>query len=58
MSKRDTTKRYFKRLKEIAGDKALTAIETAFLQALATIEGNNLNYEKAYKEIKKSRRTL
>jgi len=47
------SKKYLKRLKAIKDDKTLTPIEIYTLQTLATIDENNLNYEKAYKEIKK-----
>jgi hypothetical protein len=57
MSKQ-TTEKYFKRLKEIKADKTLTPIEIYTLQTLATIEENNINYEKAHKEIKKDRQTI
>ena len=57
MSKQ-TTEKYFKRLKEIKADKTLTPMEIYTLQTLATIEENNLDYEKAYKEIKKNKRAI
>jgi len=57
MSKQ-TTEKYFKRLKEIKADKTLTPMEIYTLQTLATIEENNLNYEKVYKEIKKNRQAI
>ena len=50
--------KYLKRLKEIKADKTLTPIEICTLQALATIEANNLNFETAYKDIKKSKRDI
>jgi len=57
MIKKETTK-YLKRLKEIKDDKALTPIERYTLQTLATIEENNLNFETAYKEIRKNRQAI
>lgn len=57
MSKRETTK-YLKRLKDIKDDEALTPIEKYTLQTLATIEENKLNFETAYKEIKKNRQAI
>lgn len=56
MSRKETGK-YLKRLKAIKDDKTLTPIEICTLQALATIEENNLNFETTYKEIKRSRNT-
>ena len=57
MSKKETTK-YLKRLKEIKDDEALTPIERYTLQTLATVEENKLNFETAYKDIKKSKRDI
>ena len=51
MSRKETGK-YLKRLKAIKDDKTLTPIEICTLQALATIEENNLNFETTYKKIK------
>ena len=52
------SKKYLKRLKAISDDKTLTPIEIYTLQTLATIEENNLNFDTAYKDIKKSKRTI
>lgn len=57
MSKRETTK-YLRRLKDIKDDEALTPIERYTLQTLATIEENKLNFDTAYKEIKKNRQAI
>jgi hypothetical protein len=52
------SKKYLKRLKAIKDDRTLTPIEIYTLQTLATIEENNLNFETAYKDIKKSKRDI
>jgi len=52
------SKKYLKRLKTISDDKTLTPIEIYTLQTLATVEENNLNFETAYKDIKKSKRDI
>ena len=52
------TKKYLNRLKEIKGDKTLTPIEIYALQTLATIEENNLDFDTAYKDIKKSKQVI
>ena len=57
MSKQKDEK-YLKRLKAIKDDKTLTPIEIYTLQTLANIEANNLNFETAYKDIKKSKRDI
>jgi len=57
MSKQ-VSKKYLKRLKTISDDKTLTPIEIYTLQTLATVEENKLNFETAYKDIKKSKRGI
>lgn len=52
------TKKYFKRLKDIREDKTLTPMEVFMLQTLATVEENNLNFETAYRDIKKKKQTV
>jgi len=52
------SKKYLNRLKTISDDKTLTPIEIYTLQTLATVEENKLNFETAYKEIKKNRQAI